>query len=73
MSFGLPTSTDDLRTLFELTKLDTLFQISDTRDRALSSILIVFVISVARSVSRRAAPRRPWAFCHALSPSLSLP
>ena len=24
-------------TLFELTKLDTLFQISDTRDRALSS------------------------------------
>ncbi len=28
---------DDLRSLFELTKLDTLFQISDTRDRALSS------------------------------------
>jgi anti-sigma B factor antagonist len=28
---------DDLKTLFELTKLDTLFQISDTRDRALSS------------------------------------
>lgn len=27
---------DDLKTLFELTKLDTLFQISDTRDRALS-------------------------------------
>ena len=28
---------DDLKTLFELTKLDTLFQISDTRDRALES------------------------------------
>ena len=28
---------DDLKTLFELTKLDTLFQISDTRDRALAS------------------------------------
>ena len=28
---------DDLKTLFELTKLDTLFQIADTRDRALSS------------------------------------
>ena len=28
---------DDLRTLFELTKLDTLFQISDTRERALES------------------------------------
>jgi anti-sigma B factor antagonist len=27
----------DLQTLFELTKLDTLFQISDTRDRALAS------------------------------------
>src|SRR3982750_926021 len=27
----------DLQTLFELTKLDTLFQISDTRDRALQS------------------------------------
>jgi anti-sigma B factor antagonist len=26
---------DDLRTLFELTKLDTLFQITDTRDQAL--------------------------------------
>jgi len=26
---------DDLKTLFELTKLDTLFQISDTRDSAL--------------------------------------
>lgn len=26
---------DDLQTLFELTKLDTLFQISDTRERAL--------------------------------------
>src|ERR1700675_4686250 len=28
---------DDLQTLFELTKLDTLFQISDTRERALQS------------------------------------
>ena len=28
---------DDLQTLFELTKLDTLFQISDTRERALES------------------------------------
>lgn len=28
---------DDLKTLFELTKLDTLFQISETRDRALES------------------------------------
>lgn len=28
---------DDLQTLFELTKLDTLFQIADTRDRALES------------------------------------
>ncbi len=28
---------DDLRTLFELTKLDTLFQIADTRERALES------------------------------------
>ncbi len=28
---------DDLQTLFELTKLDTLFQISDSRDRALES------------------------------------
>src|SRR2546430_10182103 len=28
---------DDLKTLFELTKLDTLFQIADTRDRALHS------------------------------------
>jgi anti-sigma B factor antagonist len=28
---------DDLKTLFELTKLDTLFQISDTRERALES------------------------------------
>lgn len=27
---------EDLRTLFELTKLDTLFQIADTRARALS-------------------------------------
>jgi anti-sigma B factor antagonist len=26
---------EDLRTLFELTKLDTLFQISETRDKAL--------------------------------------
>lgn len=28
---------DDLQTLFELTKLDTLFQISDTRERAIES------------------------------------
>ena len=28
---------DDLRTLFELTKLDTLFQIADSRDQALAS------------------------------------
>ncbi|MGH7458764.1 MAG: STAS domain-containing protein [Longimicrobiaceae bacterium] len=28
---------EDLRTLFELTKLDTLFQISDSRQEALSS------------------------------------
>ena len=28
---------DDLQTLFELTKLDTLFQISNTRERALES------------------------------------
>lgn len=28
---------DDLRTLFELTKLDTLFPISDNRERALES------------------------------------
>ncbi len=28
---------DDLQTLFELTKLDTLFQIADTRERALGS------------------------------------
>jgi anti-sigma B factor antagonist len=28
---------DDLKTLFELTKLDTLFQIADTRERALAS------------------------------------
>ena len=28
---------DDLKTLFELTKLDTLFQIADTRERALES------------------------------------
>jgi anti-sigma B factor antagonist len=28
---------DDLQTLFELTKLDTLFQISETRDRALEN------------------------------------
>jgi anti-sigma B factor antagonist len=28
---------EDLRTLFELTKLDTLFQISETRDKALES------------------------------------
>jgi anti-sigma B factor antagonist len=28
---------DDLKTLFELTKLDTLFQISDTRERALEN------------------------------------
>ena len=28
---------DDLKTLFELTKLDTLFQISDTREMALQS------------------------------------
>ena len=28
---------DDLKTLFELTKLDTLFQIADSRDRALES------------------------------------
>ena len=28
---------EDLQTLFELTKLDTLFQISDTRERALES------------------------------------
>ncbi len=28
---------DDLKTLFELTKLDSLFQISDTRERALES------------------------------------
>jgi anti-sigma B factor antagonist len=28
---------DDLKTLFELTKLDTLFQIADTRERALDS------------------------------------
>jgi anti-sigma B factor antagonist len=28
---------DDLQTLFELTKLDTLFQISENRDRALES------------------------------------
>lgn len=29
---------DDLRTLFELTKLDTLFQISGNRDEALKSL-----------------------------------
>ena len=29
---------EDLRTLFELTKLDTLFQISNSRDEALSSL-----------------------------------
>src|SRR3954462_4959076 len=34
---GLATLNDDLKTLFELTKLDTLFQISDTRDRPLAS------------------------------------
>jgi anti-sigma B factor antagonist len=28
---------EDLRTLFELTKLDTLFQIADSRDEALTS------------------------------------
>ena len=28
---------DDLKTLFELTKLDTLFQIADSRERALTS------------------------------------
>jgi anti-sigma B factor antagonist len=28
---------EDLRTLFELTKLDTLFQIAETRDKALES------------------------------------
>ncbi|HEX7937958.1 MAG TPA: STAS domain-containing protein [Gemmatimonadaceae bacterium] len=28
---------DDLKTLFELTKLDTLFQIAETREKALSS------------------------------------
>ena len=28
---------DDLKTLFELTKLDTLFQIADSRERALDS------------------------------------
>src|ERR1051325_722974 len=28
---------DDLKTLFELTKLDTLFQIADARERALES------------------------------------
>ena len=28
---------DDLKTLFELTKLDTLFQIAETRERALDS------------------------------------
>lgn len=28
---------EDLRTLFELTKLDTLFQIADSREQALSS------------------------------------
>ena len=28
---------DDLKTLFELTKLDTLFQIADTKERALQS------------------------------------
>lgn len=28
---------DDLKTLFELTKLDTLFQIAETRERALAS------------------------------------
>jgi len=28
---------DDLKTLFELTKLDTLFQIADSRDRGLES------------------------------------
>ncbi|MGH7694465.1 MAG: STAS domain-containing protein [Gemmatimonadaceae bacterium] len=28
---------EDLKTLFELTKLDTLFQIADTRERALES------------------------------------
>ena len=28
---------EDLQTLFELTKLDTLFQIADTRERALQS------------------------------------
>jgi anti-sigma B factor antagonist len=28
---------EDLKTLFELTKLDTLFQIAETRDRALAS------------------------------------
>ena len=31
-------SNDDLRTLFELTKLDTLFQISENRDEALKSL-----------------------------------
>ena len=29
---------DDLKMLFELTKLDTLFQISDTRERALGDV-----------------------------------
>jgi anti-sigma B factor antagonist len=29
---------DDLKTLFELTKLDTLFQIAETRERGLASL-----------------------------------
>jgi anti-sigma B factor antagonist len=29
---------DDLKTLFELTKLDTLFQIADSRERGLASL-----------------------------------
>jgi anti-sigma B factor antagonist len=29
---------EDLRTLFELTKLDTLFQITNSREEALSSL-----------------------------------
>src|SRR4029077_6807899 len=47
---------DDLRTLFELTKLDTLFQISDTRDRALSSCCVVCPLGgVVRLEAGRAA------------------
>jgi hypothetical protein len=58
----------DLKTLFELTKLDTLFQIADTRERALESFRNV---RPRRAVFLTGTHRRSEAVSHAAPHSMT--